>query len=96
MLRASPASKAPYRMSTLELVQLKLQVKEMLNKGYIWGAPMLFVKKKDATLMLCIDYRKLNKVTIKNKYRLPRIDDLFDQVKGATILAKIDLILGYH
>jgi hypothetical protein len=77
-------SRTPYQMSTLELVELKLQLKEMMDKGYIrpsvspWGAPVLFVKKKDGTLRLCIDYRQLNKVTIKNKYPLPRIDDLFD------------------
>jgi hypothetical protein len=84
-------SRTPYRMSTPELVELKLQLKEMMDKGYIrpsmspWGAPVLFVKKKDGTLRLCIDYRQLNKVTIKNKYPLPRIDDLFDQLGGASI-----------
>ena len=61
-----------------------------------WGAPVLFVKKKDGSLQLCIDYRELNKVTIKNKYPLPRIDDLFDQLKGATFFSKIDLRTGYH
>jgi hypothetical protein len=82
-------SRAPYRMSTLELVELRLQLKEMLEKGYIhpsvspWGAPALFVKKKDGTLKLCIDYRQLNKIIIKNKYHLQRIDDLFDQLMGA-------------
>ena len=76
-------SREPYRMSTPYLVDLKLQLKEMLDKGYIqpsvspWGAPSLFVKKKDGTLRLCIDYRQLNKMTIKSKYPLPRIDDLF-------------------
>jgi len=80
---AAPTSKAPYRMSTPELVELKLQLKEMLYKGYIrpsvspWGTPVLFLKK-DGTLRLCIDYRQLNKVTIKNKYPLARINDLFD------------------
>ena len=74
----------------------------MLDKGYInpsvlpWGAPMFFVKKKDNTLRLCIDYRQLNKVTIKNMYPLPQIDDLFDQLKGATMFSNIDLRLGYH
>jgi len=88
VLGATPTSKAPYRMSTPELIELKLQLKEILDKGCIrpsvspWGAPILFVKKKDDTLRLCIDYRKLNKVTIKNMYPLPRIDDLFDQLKG--------------
>ena len=89
-------------MSTPELVELKLQLKEMMDKGYIrpsvspWGAPVLFVKNKDDTLRLCIDYRQLNKVTIKNKYPLPRIDDLFDQLGGASIFSKIDLRLRYH
>ena len=82
---AVPVSRTPYRMSTPELVELKLQLREMMDKGYIqpsvspWGGLVLFVKKKDGTLRLCIDYRQLNKVTIKNKYPLPRIDDLFDQ-----------------
>ena len=77
-------SRTPYRMSTPELVELKLQLKEMMDKGYIrpsvspWGKLAFFVKKKDGTLRLCIDYRQLNKMTIKNKYPLPRIDDLFD------------------
>jgi hypothetical protein len=99
---AVSVSRTPYRMSTPELVELKLQLKEMMDKGYIrpsvspWGAPVLFVKKKDGTLRLCIDYRKLNKVTIKNKYPLPRIDDLFDQLGGASIFSKIDLRSGYH
>jgi hypothetical protein len=99
-LRVVPVSRAPYRMSTPELVELKLQLKEMMDKGYIrpsvspWGAPVLFVKKKDGTLRQCIDYRQLNKVTIKNKYPLPRIDDLFDQLGGASIFSKIDLRSG--
>jgi hypothetical protein len=100
--RAVSVSRTPYRMSTPELVELKLQLKEMMDKGYIrpsvspWGAPVLFVKNKDDILRLCIDYRKLNKVTIKNKYPLPRIDDLFDQLGGASIFSKIDLKSGYH
>jgi hypothetical protein len=99
---AVPVSRTPYRMSTPELVELKLQLREMMDKGYIrpnvspWGAPVLFVKKKDGTLRLCVDYRQLNKVTIKNKYPLPRIDDLFDQLGGASIFSKIDLRSGYH
>jgi hypothetical protein len=99
---AVPVSRTPYRMSTPELVELKLQLKEMMDKGYIrpsvspWGAPVLFVKKTDGTLRLCIDYRQLNKVTINNKYPLPRIDDLFDQLGGASIFSKIDLRSGYH
>jgi hypothetical protein len=97
-----PVYRTPYRMSTLELVELKLQLKEMMDKGYIrpsvspWGAPVLFVKKKDSTLRLCIDYRQLNKVTIKNKYPLPRIDDLFNQLGGASIFSKIDLRSVYY
>jgi hypothetical protein len=79
-----------------------MQLEELLNKGYIrpsvspWGAPVLFVKKKDGTLRLCIDFRQLNKYTIKNKYPLPQIDDLFDQLRGAKIFSKIDLRAGYH
>jgi hypothetical protein len=89
-------------MSTLELVELKLQLKEMMENGYIqpsvslWGAPVPFVKKKYGTLRLCIDYRKLNKETIKNKHPLLRIDDLFDQLGGASIFSKINLRSGYH
>ena len=99
---ATPASITPYRMAPLELKELKLQLQELLEKGFIrpsvspWGAPVLFVKKKDGTLRLCIDYRQLNKLTVKNKYLLPRIDDLFDQLKGASIFSKIDLRSGYH
>ena len=84
-------------MAPLELKELKLQLQELLEKGFIrpsvspWGAPVLFVKKKDGTLRLCIDYRQLNKLTVKNKYPLPRIDDLFDQLKGLRIFSKIDL-----
>jgi len=99
---ATPTSNTPYRMSTLELVELKLQLKEMLDKGYIkpsvstWGAPILFLKKKNGTLKLCIKYREFNKVTIKNKYLLLRIDDLFDKLKGEAVFSNIDLRLGYH
>jgi hypothetical protein len=97
-----PVSRKPYRMSTPELVELNMQLKEMMDKGYIrpsvflWGALVLFMKKKDGTLRLCIDYKQLNKVTIKNKYPLPRIDDLFDQLGGASIFSKIDLRSVYH
>ena len=97
-----PISKAPYRMAPAELKELQTQLQELLDKGFIrpshspWGAPVLFVKKKDGTFRMCIDYRELNKVTIKNKYPLPRIDDLFDQLKGASVFSKIDLRSGYH
>eukprot|EP00253_Pinus_taeda_P015634 PITA_15634 len=99
---AAPVSRAPYRMSVPELTELKMQLQELLDKNYIrpsvspWGAPVVFVKKKDGTFRMCIDYRQLNKLTIKNKYPLPRIDELFDQVKGATVFSKIDLRSGYH
>ena len=89
-------------MNTPELVELKLQSEELIDKEYIrpnvspWGAPVLFVKKKDGTLRLCVDYRQLNKMTIKNRYPLPRIDDLFDQVRGAAVFSKIDLRSRYH
>ena len=89
-------------MAPLELKELKFQLQELLEKGFIqpsvspWGAPVLFVKKKDGTLRLCIDYRQLNKLTVKDKYPLPRIDDLFDQLKGASIFSKIDLQSGIH
>jgi hypothetical protein len=92
----------PYIMSTPELKELKMQLEYLLKKGYIhpsvstWGAPMLFVKKKDETLRFCIDFGQLNKVTIKNKYPLPRIDDLFDQLKNEMLFLKIDLRSGYH
>ena len=99
---AVPVSRTSYWMSTPELVELKFQLREMMNKGYIWpnmspwGALVLFVKNKDGTLRLSVCYRQLNKVTIKNKYPFPRIDDLFDQLGGASIFSKIDLRLGYH
>jgi hypothetical protein len=95
-------SKTPYKMGTLELKELQMQLEELLRKGYIcpsvspWGDPILFVKKKDETSRLCIDFRQLNKVTIKNKYLFPRIDDLFDQIKGARIFSKIELRSCYH
>ncbi|XP_063938038.1 uncharacterized protein LOC135147914 [Daucus carota subsp. sativus] len=97
-----PVSKAPYRMAPVEMKELATQLQDLLDKGVIrpsvspWGAPVLFVKKKDGSMRLCIDYRELNKLTIKNKYPLPRIDDLFDQLKGATCFSKIDLRTGYH
>ncbi|KAL4011458.1 hypothetical protein IC575_028517 [Cucumis melo] len=97
-----PISRAPYRMAPVELKELKVQLQELLDKGFIrpsvspWGAPVLFVKKKDGSMRLCIDYRELNKVTVKNRYPLPRIDDLFDQLQGAIVFSKIDLRSGYH
>jgi hypothetical protein len=98
----TPISKRPYRMPPAELVELKKQLQELLDKGFIrpstspWGCPALFVKKKDENLRLCIDYRPLNVVTIKNKYPLPRIDVLFDQLVGAKVFSKIYLRSGYH
>ncbi|KAL0544372.1 hypothetical protein IC582_019486 [Cucumis melo] len=97
-----PISRAPYRMAPTELKELKVQLQELLDKGFIrpsvfpWGAPVLFVKKKDGSMRLCIDYRELNKVTVKNRYPLPRIDDLFEKLQGATVFSKIDLRSGYH
>ena len=97
-----PVSMAPYRMSASELSELKKQLEELLEKNFIrpsvspWGAPVLLVKKKDGSMRLCVDYRQLNKVTIKNKYPLPRIDDLMDQLIGASVFSKIDLRSGYH
>ena len=92
---------SPYRMAPAELKELNEQLKELLDKSFIrlstspWGAPMLFVKKKDGSFQLCINYRQLNKVTIENKYPLHRID-LFDQLQGAGCFSKIDLRSGYH
>ena len=97
-----PISKAPYRMAPSELKELKVQMEELVSKGFVrpstfpWGALVLFVKKKDGSLRLCIDYRQLNKVTILNQYLLPRIDDLFDQLQGARVFSKIDMRSGYH
>ena len=89
-------------MAHVELPEMKEQLKDLLEKSFIrpslspWGAPVLFFHKKDGMLRMCIDYRQLNKVTIKNKYPLPRIDDLFDQLQGAKCFSNIDLRLGYH
>ena len=93
----TPISRAPYCMAPTELKDLKTQLHELLDKGFIrpsvspWGVPVLFVKKKYGTLRMCIDYRQINKVTVKNKYPLPRIEDLFDQLKEASVFSKIDL-----
>jgi hypothetical protein len=98
----APVSKTPNRMSTLELKELQVKLEEILKNKYIhpsvspWGAPVLSVKNKDGKLRLCIDFSKINNVIVKNKYPLPRIDDLFDQLKDAKIFSKIDLRSGYH
>jgi hypothetical protein len=98
----TPISKRAYRVSGPELVELKKQIDDLLEKGYIrpstspWAARVLFVEKKDGTKRMCIDYRALNEVTVKNKYPLPRIEDLFDQLRGASVFSKIDLRSGYH
>ncbi|KAJ0491703.1 putative nucleotidyltransferase, Ribonuclease H [Helianthus annuus] len=99
---AAPIARAPYRLAPGELQELSNQLQELLDRGFIrpssspWGAPVLFVKKKDGSFRMCIDYRELNKVTIKNRYPLPRIDDLFDQLQGSSFYSKIDLRSGYH
>nr|KYP54727.1 Transposon Ty3-G Gag-Pol polyprotein [Cajanus cajan] len=99
---AGPVSVAPYRMAPAKLMELKGQLEDLLAKQLVrpsvspWGAPVLLVKKKDGGSRLCVDYRQLNKLTIKNKYPLPRIDDLMDQLRGASIFSKIDLRSGYH
>jgi hypothetical protein len=98
----APISRRPYKMTPKELAELKVQLNELLDKGYIrpssspWGCPTLFVKKKDQSLRLRVDYRPLNAVTIKNKYPLPRINILFDQLTGAKVFSKVDLRSGYH
>jgi hypothetical protein len=95
-------SKRAYRVSGPELVELKKQIDELSEKGYIrpstspWATPVLFVEKKDGTKRMCIDYRALNEVTIRNKYRLPKLEDLFDQQREATMFSKIDMRSGYH
>jgi hypothetical protein len=97
-----PISRRSYKMTPKELAELKAQLNELLDKGYIrlssspWGCPALFVKKKDQPLRLCVDYRPLNAVTVKNKYPLPRIDILFDQLAGARVFSMVDLYSGYH
>jgi hypothetical protein len=98
----APISRRPYKMSPNELAELKVQLNELLDKRYIhpssspWGCPALFVKKKDQSLRLCVDYRPLNVITIKNKYPLPCINILFDQLMGVRVFSKVDLCLGYH
>jgi hypothetical protein len=102
MLGTNPISKTPYRMASSKLKELKEQLQELLDKGFIrpsispWGAPVLFVKKKDGLMRMCIDYQEFNKVTIKNRYPLPRIDDLLDQLQGVRVFSKVNLHSGYH
>ncbi|KAA3466315.1 DNA/RNA polymerases superfamily protein [Gossypium australe] len=102
VLGTSQTSITLYRMAPIELKELKPQLQELIDRGFArpsfspWGAQVLFLKKKDGMMRMCIDYRQLNKVMIKNKYPLPRIDDLFDQLKGATVFLKIDLRSGYY
>ncbi|GJS27435.1 putative reverse transcriptase domain-containing protein [Tanacetum coccineum] len=99
---AAPVARAPYRLAPSEMKELSEQLKELSDKGFIrpssspWGAPVLFVKKKDGSFRMCIDYRELNKLTVKNHYPLPRIDDLFDQLQGSSVYSKIDLRSGFH
>jgi hypothetical protein len=98
----APISKRPYRMLSIEIAEIKTQLSELLQKVLLcpssspWGCPAIFVKKKDQSLHMCVDYRPLNAVTIKNKYPLPRIDILFDQLSKAKVFSKIDLRSGYH
>ncbi|GJR27994.1 putative reverse transcriptase domain-containing protein [Tanacetum coccineum] len=99
---AAPVARTPYRLAPSEMQELSNQLQELADRGFIrpstspWGAPVLFVKKKDKSFRMCIDYRELNKLTIKNRYPLPRIDDLFDQLQGSSVYSKIDLRSGYH
>ncbi|GJU99606.1 putative reverse transcriptase domain-containing protein [Tanacetum coccineum] len=102
ILGATPVARAPYRLAPSEMQELSNQLQELSDRGFIqpstspWGAPVLFVKKKDGSFRMCIDYRELNKLTVKNRYPLPRIDDLFDQLQGSSVYSKIDLRSGYH
>ncbi|GJV98670.1 putative reverse transcriptase domain-containing protein [Tanacetum coccineum] len=99
---AAPVVQAPYRLAPSEMKELSEQLQELSDKGFIrpssspWGASVLFVKKKDRSFRMCIDYQELNKLTVKNRYPLPRIDDLFDQLQGSSVYSKIDLRSGYH
>nr|GEZ85688.1 putative reverse transcriptase domain-containing protein [Tanacetum cinerariifolium] len=99
---AAPMARAPYRLAPSEMKESSEQLRELSKKCFIrpssspWGAPVLFVKKKDGSFRMCIDYKELNKLTIKNRYPLPRIDDLFDQLQGSSVYSKIDLLSGYH
>ncbi|GKF20310.1 hypothetical protein Tco_0068948, partial [Tanacetum coccineum] len=99
---AAPVARAPYRLAPSEMKELSEQLQELSDKDFIrpssspWGAPVLFVKKKDGSFPMCIDYRESNKLTVKNRYPLPRIDDLFDQLQGSNFYSKIDMQSGYH
>nr|GFB02149.1 putative reverse transcriptase domain-containing protein [Tanacetum cinerariifolium] len=99
---AAPVARAPYRLAPSEMKELAEQLKELSDKGFIrpssspWGALVLFIKKKDGSFWMCIDYRELNKLTVKNRHPLPRIDDLIDQLQGSSVYSKIDLRSGYH
>ncbi|GKF11730.1 hypothetical protein Tco_0049656 [Tanacetum coccineum] len=99
---AAPVARAPYHLAPAEMKELAEQLKELSVKGFIrpsstpWGAPILFVKKKDGSFRMCFDYRELNKLIVKNRYPLPRIDDLFNQLQGSSIYSKINLRSGYH
>ncbi|GKC65228.1 hypothetical protein Tco_1097826, partial [Tanacetum coccineum] len=99
---SAPVARAPYRLAPSEMKELSEQLKELSDKVFIrpssstWGASVLFVKKKDGSFQMCIDYQELNKLTMKNRYPLPRINDLFDQLQGSSVYSKIDLRSGYH
>nr|GEX80075.1 putative reverse transcriptase domain-containing protein [Tanacetum cinerariifolium] len=99
---AAPVARASYRLAPSKMKELSVQQQELLEKGLIrpssspWGALVLFVKKKDGSFRMCIDYRELNRLTVKNRYLLLRIDDLFDQLQGLSMYSKIDMRLGYH
>nr|GEY61622.1 putative reverse transcriptase domain-containing protein [Tanacetum cinerariifolium] len=100
--RTSPVARAPYRLAPSKMQELSNQLQELIDRGFIrpstspWGGHVLFVKKKDESFRMCIDYRELYKLTIKNCYPLPRINDLFDQLQGLSVYLKIDLRSGYH
>ncbi|GKC23649.1 hypothetical protein Tco_1025799, partial [Tanacetum coccineum] len=99
---ATPVARAPYRLAPSEMKELSVQLQELLEKGFIrlssspWGAPVLFVKEKDGSFRMCIDYRELNKLTVMNRYPLPRINNLFVQLQDSSVYSKIDLRSGYH